>query len=543
MKKLFIYTGVIFIVFIIGLYFTGYFNIGLLSDDYPNFYDATHSDMTEKITGKLPFTNTLHLRPIYYQHLYISKIVSDFLGFEYDNFTFFRIQNLILFLAISLLASLILFKHTDNLKLSLIFSASILIYPNNLHNICWTAARVDLLLVLFSLLSILFTYYYLKNQKWYFNILINAFVLFAFLTKESAIILPLVILAYIFFNFDKKSAYKNKKIFYPQLVIFCMYFIIRMVLLQHDLVSALSLFQSNPLVNAPGVIARNLISLSIPIDYLNLKSLLIERHSYILMYLALIYSLIIYITILITKLNANIILIKMIIYYFILIIPYILIGYFRPQMVLFSFIIILMHIFIIYNNELKLLKGLKRYVLRLIFVICFISWTFMGMQTIKEWTFAFSLSKDNIQYLLEKNIDFSKETVVIGNPGRIKQSYMFNKLSGAYSYWKFQEFSNNATIIDLVQTASLDIESINSLLIINKLDSDYFEIKTSGTSQFFWVEGLDNERLKEKLHSKYYDVEFNEFNKIGKPIKMKIKKLNKIIPFYLMSKNDLIKIE
>ena len=76
-RKYIIYSLVIYAVYSAALAILGYFKIGLLADDYLNFFDALHSTLYQKISGNLPFTNAFHIRPVYYLSLEKSLAIHD----------------------------------------------------------------------------------------------------------------------------------------------------------------------------------------------------------------------------------------------------------------------------------------------------------------------------------------------------------------------------------------------------------------------------------------------------------------------------------
>ena len=143
--KFIYYSLGIYSVYASALYILGFFSIGLLSDDYLNIYDAVNSTFYQKLTGNLPFTNAFHIRPFYYLSLEKSVNLSTLFGFAPDNFLWFRIQNLMLLYFIAFTAGLTVYYLTKKASVSLICSITILLYPNNINNICWMAARVDLI--------------------------------------------------------------------------------------------------------------------------------------------------------------------------------------------------------------------------------------------------------------------------------------------------------------------------------------------------------------------------------------------------------------
>ncbi|MEO8513954.1 MAG: hypothetical protein ABI543_10370, partial [Ignavibacteria bacterium] len=79
-RKFIYYSLGIYAVYTVVLYMLGFFKIGLLSDDYLNIFDALNSTFYQKLTGHLPFTNSFHIRPVYYLSLEKSVTISGLLG-------------------------------------------------------------------------------------------------------------------------------------------------------------------------------------------------------------------------------------------------------------------------------------------------------------------------------------------------------------------------------------------------------------------------------------------------------------------------------
>jgi hypothetical protein len=164
-RKFIFYSSCLYFIFIIYLSLTRYFSIGLLSDDYMVFNAAVNSSIADKYLGNLPFTNELHLRPMVYFSFQASSFIHDILGFNYDNFILYRFQNLVLYLLIAFFAGSIVFKQKSNLFTSIVIQVFILFYPDNLHSICWTTGRFELILALFYILAVMYVFKYSNNQK------------------------------------------------------------------------------------------------------------------------------------------------------------------------------------------------------------------------------------------------------------------------------------------------------------------------------------------------------------------------------------------
>jgi len=149
----------------------------------------------------------------------------------------YHLSNLILH--ILTVIALFFFLQKTGIKKEISFLLSILFSVNPLftNTVAWIPARGDILLSLFSLLSfITLLEYFTSREKIY--IVIHAFVfLLAVFSKETAVILPVLILSYLFFAQKNKFKLKN---FIPFLSIwilsFALFFLLRssVIIITHN---------------------------------------------------------------------------------------------------------------------------------------------------------------------------------------------------------------------------------------------------------------------------------------------------------------------
>ncbi len=143
----------------------------------------------------------------------------------------YHLTNIIIHLLCVFLLFLLLSKYYDKRKtflLLLIFA----VHPSLTQAISWIPGRNDSLLALFSILSFIFFDQYIDNKKIYFFVLNVLCLCCALLIKETAILLPLF---YIFYIYLKKC---NKKqcLFYIFIWLFevIIYFIYRYYILNYQ---------------------------------------------------------------------------------------------------------------------------------------------------------------------------------------------------------------------------------------------------------------------------------------------------------------------
>jgi len=541
-KKYHIYAAIIFIVYGVLLFLIGYFKIGLLSDDYLNFYDATHSTLQEKVTGRLPFTNALHIRPVYYLSIEKSYLISQWLGLSYDNFTFYRLQNLVLLLLISFIAGRIILYLSGRNILAIVASVSVIIFPNNLNNICWTAARVDLLWGLFLVTMIYFMLRYIVFEDLFSSIMIYASYILALFTKESSFIIPFVIIMFIYFIYGKKVVAKHKFHFISMFILLLLFIIYRIFIVNGNIGEILTLYQSNPFSNAPGVIARSIIGLSIPLDFLTLNRMLKQDNKIVILYLAAIYGAGFYLIWTMFKIDVYKYILQLLALGFVLISPNLIIGYTRPQMILIPFVITMIYILWVYNNHIRINKYVNKKLIKIFYIIVMAFWISWSYAVITDWEKAYSKGLENVNSLIGSNLEKNKQNIIIGSPGRFKQTFLFDKLTGAYNFWKEKSFIINDTLNDIIQTGVLDESYIGARLDIKNISSNEFEITATGKSQFFYIEGYNQEKIKTGFRNNDISVEFTEFNYLDKPIKLKLTILSNNVNCYLASELKFIKI-
>ena len=504
------------------LHFLGFYNIGLLSDDYLNIYDALNSTFYQKLTGALPFTNAFHIRPVYYLSLEKSVNISSWLGFSPDNFLWFRVQNLVLLMFIAFTAGLTVFYLTKRASVSLVSSAAILLYPNNINNICWMAARVDLICCFFYVVSVLlFLLYSDSGKKMFFYISIFTF-LIALFTKELAITFPAVIFLIEYFRKGKPGIKQTLPLVISFAVILTSYFIFRILVLGNNMTEIATLYQAFPLSNAPGVFARALIALSIPMDFITLNFQLRNDNKLILLYLLVLYGSGFYLLWSAVRTDIYRIIGQLAAFFFVLITPYAIVGYIRPQMILLPFVIICIFVMYIYSQQRRLSLKLNRKVLKVSFTIAVLFWSLWSGGTVMDWNTSYSMALVNVDKLIAAEHNPQKRMVLIGNPGRYKQTLMFDKMTGSYNFWKNRQYIINDTINDVIQSAAFQESSIGAEFEIKSISSTEFEIKCVAPKQFFYIEGYNSERIRTGFRNKDIAVEFTEFNTVDKPIKLNL---------------------
>ncbi|MCI0450332.1 MAG: hypothetical protein L0Y79_11205, partial [Chlorobi bacterium] len=222
--------------------------------------------------------------------------------------------------------------------------------------------------------------------------------------------------------------------------------------------------------------------------------------------------------------------------------PYALIGYIRPQMIMLPFIIITIHLLWVYSLKGKDKLNFNKHIFKVLYFIALIFWVYWSYLVISDWKTSYEKGKAIADNLLKLNIESARHTIIIGNPGRFKQTFMFDKLTGSYNFWKEKTFTIKDTINDVVQTGALEENSIGAKFDLKKIKTNEFEIRTISGYQFFYIEGLTGDKLSRGFKNQDMDVEFTEFDNMNKPIKMKLKLLSENVDCYLADNLSFIKI-
>jgi len=132
----------------------------------------------------------------YYRPLIIMSFYADYLmwglrstGFHITNILIHAFNSVLVFIFILLL----FYNHEKRIQISLIGGLLFAIHPRHIESIAWIAARTDLLCAFFFLLTLMLYLYFIQlNKKILFLLSVSCFVA-ALLSKETAVMLPLII--------------------------------------------------------------------------------------------------------------------------------------------------------------------------------------------------------------------------------------------------------------------------------------------------------------------------------------------------------------
>lgn len=535
-RKYLIYSLLILAVFTASVSALGLFKIGILSDTFGDAYTAVNSSVSDKISNNLEYIDSYRYRPVLFLTLKGIVGLNYLLGVSYDNFILYKLINLIFYLLFAFIAGYVVFKISGNGKLSLLAESMIIVFPNNLHNLCWSAAYFEILCGIFYLLSIFFVIRFTKNPSTRLLVYSNVLFAFSLLTKEIAITLPFISIFVLFLLYGKNVLNKYKAVYISQFAVLIFYFIAKMFLSRGIPVLSGKYFDGNFIVNSILIFFKGIISLLIPVDYSLLKIKLLEFDLIIGIYVIIILLfLAVFIADLIKQKRIN----NLVLLFFVFAIsvsPYIYAGYIRPQLILLPFTVTV--VFISGFNITKY-KVMERFLIAIL-----VFWFYWDCSVVNGWSSVYIEGKDRMNNLLKTDFPPNKKIFITGNPARVQQFFMFDNIMFPYNYFKYHKFIIKDSISDLIRTASLDCNSLNSELIVNKLGNGEYEISCTGKTQFFYLDGDDKQITENKgIKNNLISVDFLDYNNFGKPVKIKMKTLDENIVNYIFQGKNLIRLD
>ena len=505
------------VLFIIVLIIDGYFSIGMLSDSYMDTYSSVNSSISQKLTSTIPLKDNSRFRPLEYLTLQGLANIKVLLGISYDNFIIYNLTNLFLLISISFITGLIILKRSQNNTSALLPVVLLLLYPNTIHNICWTSAIVDLLCTLFCLFSLFFIIFYFEKNNFANAVISVLFLLLSLFTKETALVLLPVEILILYSFFGKESFRKLKYVYLSGILILILYFAYRVLVINSFAnVNSLSILNFNIIGE---ITLKTLISIFIPLDYLTLNNLLKVYDFQLIIYLLALILLSVSILLIILKSKCFKSFFFILFFFIVSISLYYIAGYVRPQMMLFPFVFILIIIFSNLKNYNGYgFKGFNGIIWVLLIFILF-NWSYWSIKVIEDWKEAYKITILNIENFSSLEINKEKCNLILASPSRIKQSFMLENVSGAYNFWRYHSHLMIDTLINVLNTAALDKNSLTSKLEVSKLTSNSYEIKAKGITQFFEIQGYKLENNRDKIYEtkriKIYPLGVNYFNKVN----------------------------
>jgi hypothetical protein len=216
--------------------------------------------------------------------------------------------------------------------------------------------------------------------------------------------------------------------------------------------------------------------------------------------------------------------------------PYIYAGYIRPQLILLPFTFVVISLMSLLDSKDSMLKYAV--------IILMVLWVTSGYGVINNWKTAYSKGRERIDNLLKLEIPEGKKCVIIGNPARLQQSFMYDNVMFPYNYFKYHGFVLKDTISDQVRTVSLDKNSMDARIDIKIINENEYELTCTGKTQFFYLDG-EEKKIKEYdgIKNNFMSVDNLEFNDLGKPVKIKLKFLSDNLICYIFQGSNLEKLK
>ena len=190
-KKIFPYL--IIIVAVCSFYIQNLkFEYSYLDDNFIIFQDHSKINSIDDISSafKEGYLYNTYYRPM----VMISFIIDTFLGSQSPSIN--HLTNLFLHIMVCFLIYSLLIKLTKEKLLSLIFTLIFSLHPININAVTWIAGRNDLLVTLFTLLAFSSFIKYCKSSKKVFLVIVSIFYLFALFSKETGVLIPLLLIFY-----------------------------------------------------------------------------------------------------------------------------------------------------------------------------------------------------------------------------------------------------------------------------------------------------------------------------------------------------------
>ncbi|KAB2851916.1 MAG: tetratricopeptide repeat protein [Ignavibacterium sp.] len=196
--------GMILLVYIQNLWF----DFAYLDDNLIVFAEYEKIDSLSKIPQA--FASGYLLDNYYRPMIMISFIIDTAIAGQSS--TMYHLTNLILHIAVSLMLYTFLLKVSLKKSVSLFLTLFFSLHPINTNAVSWIAGRNDLLLALFSLFSLLAFIAFRKSGKAVFLLISLTAYFFAMMSKEVALIIPMIFFLYDWLLCNEHKKYSIKRI-------------------------------------------------------------------------------------------------------------------------------------------------------------------------------------------------------------------------------------------------------------------------------------------------------------------------------------------
>lgn len=180
--------GLILLVYIQNLWF----DFAYLDDNLVVFVEHEKIDSLSKIPNA--FLNGYLLDNYYRPMIMISLIIDTAIAGQ--SAMMYHLTNLILHIFVSLLIYKLLVQLKIRESISLLLSLFFAAHPINTNAVSWIVGRNDLLLALFTIISLLSFITYQKKKRTVSFIISATTYFFAMLSKEVGVLIPVIFISY-----------------------------------------------------------------------------------------------------------------------------------------------------------------------------------------------------------------------------------------------------------------------------------------------------------------------------------------------------------
>lgn len=187
---------------------TGHDDIFLINSNYEFNKDISN-------VSKIFFEDVFRMveSKMYYRPLYVLTFMIDAqLGGTSP--AFYHLTNVILHLIASSLVFVFLGKLFGNRKIALFWAILFTIHPIQLQTVAWIPGRGDSMLCIFVILTLLTFLEYQEKKSWKIYCLNLLWLFLAFYTKETAIVLPVLLVGYLFIYSRQNIFSRNNLMLY-----------------------------------------------------------------------------------------------------------------------------------------------------------------------------------------------------------------------------------------------------------------------------------------------------------------------------------------
>ena len=168
------------------------------------------------------YINTSYYRPIINTSFIIDYALGGTSPFIY------RLSNIIIHILCTILLFHLFLNFKIDIKYAGFFAFLFALHPINVNAVAWIVGRNDMLYALFGITSILFLFQYCDKGKFHSVVLLFFSILLSMLSKETALMLPalILIISYFYLKPGKKKLFRITTV---SLIPYIIYFLLKSI--------------------------------------------------------------------------------------------------------------------------------------------------------------------------------------------------------------------------------------------------------------------------------------------------------------------------